>query len=372
MLYDRNTKTVKEISQMFEESKLIIDDSYQRRKVWVARDNIRLIETILLELIIPEIYLWDSSVDPETGNTIKHIVDGQQRISAIVDFVSNDGYKLTKSSLKENNSKEKYGNLMFKDLPPDVKSKFWAYKLPIIEIDKNCSKETIKKMFERLNLTEYSLNSQEKRNSLTSKFGYVSKILANNPFWAKHKIFSPARIRRMLDVEYCSSLLILAREGIIDQGNQNRLNQIYDDLKEVYKDKNKDMKLVQQAMNLAELFFNPTTTSFIVKQTQLYSLFSLIFDLINNDITISTEIVNKFTTFVSVYNLYRNGFDIQFDSKDLTYLFDSIKRYKLASSEGLNKISNRMIRFEVLKKICLSTDCDITKHLNIIKNKMTH
>ena len=33
-----------------------------------------------------------------------------------------------------------------------------------------------------------------------------------------------------------------------------------------------------------------------------------------------------------------------------------LKKYKLASSEGVNKIGNRMIRFEVLKKVLLQTD----------------
>ena len=46
-----------------------------------------------------------------------------------------------------------------------------------------------------------------------------------------------------------------------------------------------------------------------------------------------------------------------------------IKKYKLASSEGVNKISNRMIRFEVLKKILLNTKNIDIKVLASIEKK---
>ncbi|WP_211204085.1 hypothetical protein [Denitrovibrio acetiphilus] len=36
----------------------------------------------------------------------------------------------------------------------------------------------------------------------------------------------------MKDVEYCSSIIILAREGIIDQTRSEKIDLVYDDLKE--------------------------------------------------------------------------------------------------------------------------------------------
>jgi len=38
----------KEIYDKFENGTLIIDESYQRRKVWMVVDKVRLIETILM------------------------------------------------------------------------------------------------------------------------------------------------------------------------------------------------------------------------------------------------------------------------------------------------------------------------------------
>ena len=87
MPYDfiRNNRTIDVIYGDFKERKLIVDTSYQRRKVWNDEDKIRLIETILLGLVMPEVFFWVCSVDVDTGKTITHIVDGQQRINTISD-----------------------------------------------------------------------------------------------------------------------------------------------------------------------------------------------------------------------------------------------------------------------------------------------
>ena len=38
----------------------------------------------------PSVYFWNSETDPETGKAILHIVDGQQRITAIQNFVNGE------------------------------------------------------------------------------------------------------------------------------------------------------------------------------------------------------------------------------------------------------------------------------------------
>ena len=64
------------------------------------------------------------------------------------------------------------------DLLDEDKSQIWTYKLSTVDIDKSWNIDQIKKMFYRLNLTDYSLNGQEKRNSIDSAFGTKSELLA--------------------------------------------------------------------------------------------------------------------------------------------------------------------------------------------------
>ncbi|MGE2643905.1 hypothetical protein ACQH7H_25250, partial [Escherichia coli] len=71
------------------------------------------------------------------------------------------------------------------------------------------------------------------------------------------------------------------------------------------------------------------------------------------DLELTREIVKKFKSFVGVYSLFKNDISEKDVPTDLSDLFKFVNSYRLASSEGVNKRSNRMIRFEILKKLCL-------------------
>ena len=52
----------------------------------------------------------------------------------------------------------------------------------------------------------------------------------------------------------------------------------------------------------------------------------------------------------------------------MTELFERIKKYKLASSEGINKVGNRVIRFEILYKLCIESESCIIEFLKKISD----
>lgn len=353
----------------FKDETLVVDRTYQRKTVWGVKDNIRLIETILLKLIIPEIFLWDFDTNPNNGTTITHIVDGQQRINAIFEFIAGK-YKLQKKYLTDNEIIEKYGDKYFEDLDDDTKKSIWSYEMSIIYLDKDFSIEEVRKMFYRLNLTDYNLNEQEKRNSLNSKFGVVSEELANEEFWIQYKVFSPRDVRRMQDIEYCSSILVLAREGIIDQTKNERLDQIYKEFCEDYKDSESDVQKVHGAMELIKKLTKGETKGFVNKKIQMYTLFSVMFDFEENNIEVSEDIIQMFSSFEQCYTIFKNEYDLQGETEGERKILEYLKKYKLASSEGVNKLTNRMIRFEVLKKILLQYNSICAKDFELIKRKM--
>ena len=351
--FTRNTSKISAIYKGFEQETLIIDSTYQRRKVWGLQDNVRLIETIILDLVIPEIFMWDYSTDPNTGETITHIVDGQQRINAIFEFIAGH-YRLQKKYLLDNEVKNRYGDKLFTELEDEVKKSIWSYEMSIVNLDKNFSKEEIRNMFYRLNLTDYSLNEQEKRNSIGSAFGIKSEELANEEFWQIYKIFSPSDIRRMKDVEYSSSIILLAREGVVDQTKSDKLDQIYKDYCEEYKDAEKDLNKIYHAMDLILQLTEEKTNNFVNKKTQMYSLFSVMFDFYENGIQLTNNMKDTFREFVKGYSMFKNEYEIECETDEEQQTVEILKRYKLASSEGVNKLNNRMIRYEILKKLLLN------------------
>lgn len=244
----------------------------------------------------------------------------------------------------------------------------WSYEMSIINLDKDFSIDEVRKMFYRLNLTDYNLNDQEKRNSLNSKFGEVAEKLANEEFWEQYKVFSPRDVRRMQDVEYCSSILILAREGIIDQTKSERLDQIYKEFCEEYNDEYIDVEKAHNAMQLIKKLTQNETNGFVNKKIQMYTLFSVMFDFYENKIDITESEIQMFEAFAKCYIMFKNEYDLQGKDDKEQKVIEYLKKYKLASSEGVNKLGNRMIRFEVLKKILLKVDnLDVTCFENIME-----
>ncbi len=346
-----NTKTIKEIYDMFDAGALYIDQSYQRRAVWSEKDNVRLIETILLQYVIPELFFWKASIDPDTGNSITHVVDGQQRVKAIYSFINND-FCLKPQYLINEEIKKLYGNKYFKDLPANpVRTDFWSYELLIVDIDSRANRENIIEMFNRLNLTDYNLNNQEKRNSRSGEFSILATEISNNSFWTENKLFSISDIKRMKDIEFCATIILLYKNGIIDQSDQSALNEAYEEYYVNYQDAENDKNALLAAMSLIqENFINKETIKFIKKKSQLYTIFSIVFYMKREKLGISEEIINNFVLFVQLYLLFNNALDFSdLLDDDEKILYDWLKRYKLASSEGLNKHTNRMIRFNVMK-----------------------
>lgn len=358
--FSDNRKTVSEIFTMFDENKLIVDDSYQRRSVWSEKDKVRLIETILLQLVIPELFFWRADTDPETGASITHIVDGQQRIKAIYSFINNE-FKLKSQFLLDESVKEAYGNKYFRDLDAEIRKTFWNYPLMIIEIDSKATRDDIITMFNRLNLTDYNLNDQEKRNSVSGEFAALARELSNNSLWDEKRLFTGPDVKRMKDVEFCASLLLLYRKGIIDQTDQTALNQAYEELQVEYKEAERDKEAVCAAIETISSFFvSDGITKFLRRKAQLYTLFSVVFYMQREKIEVEQCHKDHLESFVNLYSIFNNDMDLTgiiTDSEKT--LFDWLKKYKLASSEGLNKHTNRMIRYNVMKDFLFS----LTKEL---------
>lgn len=369
--FTENRKSIKEISTMFDDGGLIVDDSYQRRSVWSEKDKIRLIETVLLNLVIPVLFFWKADTDPDTGTSITHIVDGQQRIKAICSFINNE-FKLKPQYLLDGTAKVNYANKYFKDLEVEDKKAFWNYQLMVIDIDPAATRSDIITMFNRLNLTDYNLNDQEKRNSMSGEFAALARELSEESIWEERHLFSAPDVRRMKDVEFCASLILLYRKGIIDQTDQAALNSAYEELQEGYTDAERDKAAVLAAVNIIPQFFiSDSVTKFLKKKTQLYTLFCVIFYMQRNRLEVSQPQLNNLQQFVDLYTVFSNDIDLtgNVDGNEKT-LFDWLKRYKLASSEGLNKHTNRMIRFNVMKDFMFGMSGELSVAEKTLLDKM--
>ena len=292
---------VTEIVTKMREQSYFVDDSFQRKLVWTEKQKARLIETILINYPVPEVYLWEQGADAETGEVTYSIVDGQQRLTALQQFTSNE-WPLKVAYLDDDNKEEHYAGKYWKDLGGEDKKKIWEYIFTVRTIPKSVTKEEIRAVFKRLNETDRSLNPQELRNAVfNGEFITAAEEIANDHFWRKWGIFSEPQIRRMGDIEFASSLLIFLREGIVTDSPRS-INAMFDSYNDIYENRNEDLDEIKTFLKFLDTVLEKNTalTKMFTKANNIYSLFCVYITNKKNNTPLKDKI-NKLNDFVIAY-----------------------------------------------------------------------
>jgi hypothetical protein len=212
-----SNQTISWFYQRHKEGVLILSPDFQRNPVWQQPQKEYLIETILLDMPIPEIYLVNRiSLD---GSSIWIVVDGQQRLRTVLEFVND----ILTVQLSIDNYKDIH---KFSEISDEqMKKKIWRYPLVIRDLE-DSSDDDVRGLFQRLNKYSYVLNDQELRNArFVGMFKETIEKLGENEFWTSSGIFSSNDIRRMLDLEYIGVLLSSLIGGIYNR--TDRLDEFY-------------------------------------------------------------------------------------------------------------------------------------------------
>jgi uncharacterized protein with ParB-like and HNH nuclease domain len=144
----------------YRRQRLIIQSDFQRQFVWDQKKASRLIESALLDIPIPIIYLSE-----EEGNK-EIVIDGQQRLTSFFSFIEGkfpDGKEFRLNGLKV---MKEFNSKSFKDLEQEYQEKLLSYQIRTITFLSNSNNDLKFEVFERLNTGSVPLNNQELRNCI--------------------------------------------------------------------------------------------------------------------------------------------------------------------------------------------------------------
>lgn len=217
-----------------------LDPDYQRRHRWDNDTSSKLIESLILNIPIPIIYLsYDIDVDAEEEGARYSVIDGQQRLTAIVNFFEN------KFALENIDILEDLEGCYYKNLPPFLLNRLEERTLKCLRIDSTIDPQVKYDIFERLNSGSVKLESHELRNAvLRGPFNDKCKELSKETDFRKllqigeDNVENNSRVKKMEDVELVLRFFSLIEENY-KKYKKSKDNQFKDFLSDNLKEKNK-------------------------------------------------------------------------------------------------------------------------------------
>ncbi|UOF91705.1 DUF262 domain-containing protein [Fodinisporobacter ferrooxydans] len=152
------------------EKDLNLSPEFQRGEVWTVNKKKKLIDSILRGWRIPPIHLI------ENIDFIDEVLDGQQRLVAIRDFIENQ-FSIDGTLKPVDKNICDLDRLYYKDLDLNIQRKFKKYSLTIIRLTEYLPEEPAE-LFYRLNQPA-TLTSAEQRNSYIGNTRNQIKELVN-------------------------------------------------------------------------------------------------------------------------------------------------------------------------------------------------
>lgn len=192
--FDSYDLAVRQLFDMVTEKMIDIAPEYQRHFKWNAERQSQLIESLLLGIPVPSLFMATNA------DSTWEVVDGLQRLTTLVNFVGNADQitvvnkaakKLKLTGLEKMSS---LNGLTFEELPKSVQITFLTRPIRVTVLNDRSDFGVRYDLFERLNTGGITLHPQEIRNCIfIGEFNeFLKKCAQNKSFKAVLKLASDA------------------------------------------------------------------------------------------------------------------------------------------------------------------------------------
>lgn len=341
---------------------IILSPEYQRDYRYTVKDESALIESVLIGIPIPPVFLANDRFE---GIKVLNVVDGQHRLRAFDRFIKNE-FKLTGLTiLKELN------DLSFKDLQFEVMEAITTYKLAATVFVDFPGLEYELEIFNRYNKGTKPLTQQDIRNAVfnseLNKYvkSFSKKLLENPEYTSLKNAYNVTKDRYQKKKTHESIFVIMS---ILDKGlntsYQNSSEYADNYMEEIAKLEKSDFEIAntytKKIISLFELF-NKIVLKFTKKvefpfSREIYGVSSRNFKFQISIAMIISAIFNKFTG--EGINLEK-FLDEKEQLKLLNYLKETLENSYLEDL-GYNASSTSPTK---MKKLIDSINIEEFKHL---------
>lgn len=153
---DQQMLSLKYIMELMDGKLMELNPGYQRHVVWKeTKKKSLLIESLMLRIPIPAFYFY------ENEDAKFQVIDGQQRLTTIHEFINNK-FRLIGLEYLGDNCNKKY----FKDLDIKYQQRIFRTQMAVNILDARSPKKVVYDIFRRINTGGVALKPQEMRNAI--------------------------------------------------------------------------------------------------------------------------------------------------------------------------------------------------------------
>ncbi|GGJ52598.1 hypothetical protein CDQ92_15065 [Sphingopyxis bauzanensis] len=203
------------------QQQLELQPKFQRGSVWTPQAQSFLIDTILRELPIPAVYIR-TRVDAATQASIREVVDGQQRLTAILAFAAN--------RLRMTSRSPEFAGMRYNDLSQNQKDQFLSYNISTVQL-LNASDADVLEVFARLNSYSVKVTPAELRHAKHDepvKWAIWNTTREYGVLWDHFHVVSVRDSVRLKNTTLIAELYMAFMNGLGD-GGEDKVNKFYKD-----------------------------------------------------------------------------------------------------------------------------------------------
>lgn len=219
--FDSRPYSIADFLEWHNNNQLELSPDYQRRSVWSQSAKSYLIDTIVRGKPVPKILITLKLLG---SRQIRTVVDGQQRLRAILEFINGD-FKISRAHNKT------FAGYSFEMLPENNRNEFLQYELGV-DVLYDMSFEDILDIFARINSYTVTLKTQEKRNAryigFFKQFVYDSGLKYVR-YFIDGGIMTTRQVTRMAEAELAAELFVAMIGGVQTNKNTERYYKEFED-----------------------------------------------------------------------------------------------------------------------------------------------
>lgn len=318
-------------------NELVLRAPFQRQGVWTDKQKSFLIDTILQGFPIPELYVQE--IVEDDGSETFVVVDGQQRLRACFEFL--DG----QFTIDPVDSPE-FAGLSFEDLTKEQRQKLYSYNFVVRKLPQMTDKE-IRGIFSRINKNTVQLNSQELRHATYwGPFIKSAELLATLPSWSSLGVFTPNDVRRMMNVEFTSELMIAYLYG--HQNKKVNLEKSYKAFEKNFERRSEVERVFRKVLSEINRIWENLERSRWRKKSDFYTLF-LVLSKHHEELPLSEHDSVRFANKLKEFGADVDKFTSDRDRPD-EYSKD-VRDYLNVVEKSASDFGNRKLRFEIIERV---------------------